>query len=86
MEGPEKNPKTIIVFLELKILIEKNSEAQDARQAVDKPNDLQNKFLCTVALPERAGWVEALDCEGWVGEGLGNGGHLGPVLRCCHPS
>lgn len=49
-------------------------------------DDLQNKLLCAAALPERAGWVEALDCEGWVGEGLGNGGHLGPVLRCCHPS
>lgn len=48
-------------------------------------DDLQNK-LCAAALPERTGWVEALDCEGWVGEGLGNGGHLGPVLRCCHPS
>lgn len=49
-------------------------------------DDLQNKLLCAAALPERAGWVEALDCEGWVGEGFGNGGHLGPVLRCCHPS
>lgn len=41
-------------------------------------------FLCGV--PERAGWVEALDYEDWVEEGAGTGGHLGPVLRCCRPT
>lgn len=48
-------------------------------------DDLQNILLYVAFLPERAGWVEALGCGDWVGEGLGNGGHLGPVLRCCHP-
>lgn len=43
-------------------------------------------WLCMRALPERAGWVEALDYEGWVGGGPGTGGRRGPVLRCCHPS
>lgn len=30
--------------------------------------------------------MEALGYEGWVGEGPGTGGRLGPVLRCCHSS
>lgn len=30
--------------------------------------------------------MEALGYEGWVAGGRGTGGHLGPVLRCFHPS
>lgn len=51
------------------------------------PERDENNVKCFVhVLPERAGWVEALGYEDWVGGGPGTGGHLGPVLRCCHPS
>lgn len=86
MEGPEKTQDDDTVFVTEDI---KKKKKILKRSELDKQLTTRmtyKKFLCIVTLPERAGWVEALDCEGWVGEGLGNGGHLGPVLRCCHPS